>query len=132
LNHYGNSDSITHIKVALAGFKRGLRFIDYREFATLAHELRTMLQEIEENVNDPRLGVELVAAFLETTALCSKTVTSPMPISEKCKDLTLLRHLSLTLVDVRTKTGWQFSSWSYINVMNTEIGIGSLTVERNT
>jgi len=60
------TNSITHIKATLAGFKRGLRFIDYRESATLAHELRTMLQEIEENVDDPRLGLELVAALLET------------------------------------------------------------------
>jgi hypothetical protein len=48
------STSITYIKATLAGFKRGLRFIDYRESAALAHELRTMLQEIEENVDDPR------------------------------------------------------------------------------
>ncbi len=60
------SESIKRIKAQLAGQKRGRRFIDYRESGSYARKLEALVCEIDRLVEDPRLGVELVAAFIET------------------------------------------------------------------
>ncbi|HKK20395.1 MAG TPA: hypothetical protein VJ983_02905 [candidate division Zixibacteria bacterium] len=59
-------DAGKSIKSRIAGLKRGRRFIDYYESAPYAGELERLLDEIDRSAVDPRRGVELVAAFIQT------------------------------------------------------------------
>jgi hypothetical protein len=61
-----NSDAVKSIKSRLAGLKRGRRFIDYHESGRYARELESLLDEIDRTADDPRQGVELMAAFIGT------------------------------------------------------------------
>lgn len=61
-----NSDAVKSIKSRLAGLKRGRRFIDYHESGRYARELESLLDKIDQTADDPRQGVELVAAFIQT------------------------------------------------------------------
>lgn len=58
--------TIRSIKSRLAGLKRGRRFIDYSESGTFARELEGLLDDIDSVAEDPRQGIELVAAFFRT------------------------------------------------------------------
>lgn len=57
---------IKHLKARLSALKRGKRFIRWGESAGLARELRELLQEIAQQMDDPRGGAELVANFYTT------------------------------------------------------------------
>ncbi len=61
-----NKDAVRSIKSRLAGLKRGRRFIEYRESNAFALELERLLDEIDTLAENPRKGVELVAAFIQT------------------------------------------------------------------
>ena len=61
-----NSDAVKSIKSRLTGLKRGRRFIDYYESGPYARQLERLLDEIDRTADDPRQGVELVAAFIQT------------------------------------------------------------------
>lgn len=60
------SDSIKKIKARIAGLRRGRRFIDYRESGEYALKLESLLTSLESVLVEPRQGLELVAAFIET------------------------------------------------------------------
>ncbi len=53
-------------KTKMAGIKRLRRFIPRKESSRFAQELYSLLQDLKAEVKDPRLGVELTAAFFET------------------------------------------------------------------
>ncbi|MEW6049724.1 MAG: DUF6880 family protein [Candidatus Zixiibacteriota bacterium] len=57
-------ESVKAIKSRIAGLKRGRRFIDYHESGLYARELESLLDEIDRVADNPRQGVELVAAFI--------------------------------------------------------------------
>ncbi|PLY02068.1 MAG: hypothetical protein C0622_06015 [Desulfuromonas sp.] len=57
---------IKQLKDKLSSLKRARRFIRWGESAGLARELRNVLQQIEEQVDDPQIGCELVANFYTT------------------------------------------------------------------
>jgi len=59
-------DDAKQLKDKLASLKRARRFIRWGESAGLARELQNMLQQIEERVDDPQIGCELVANFYTT------------------------------------------------------------------
>lgn len=59
-------ETIKQLKAKLTALKRTRRFIRWGESAGLARELRDLLCEIEEGVDDPRIGVDLLASFYTT------------------------------------------------------------------
>lgn len=59
-------EDIKRFKAKLSGLKRSRRFIRWGESAGLARELKSLLQELQTGVDDPRTGAELVAAFYQT------------------------------------------------------------------
>lgn len=59
-------ENIRRFKAKLSGLKRSRRFIPWGESAYFARELETLLQELKAGKYDPRMGVELMAAFYET------------------------------------------------------------------
>jgi hypothetical protein len=54
------------VRAGIAGLKRTRRFVDYSGSFALAHKVETLIEDLKSSVNDPRTGVELVAAFYET------------------------------------------------------------------
>lgn len=58
-------ENIERFKRKLTGIKRSRRFIRWGDSATFARELQGLLQDLQEEVSDPRTGVELIAAFYE-------------------------------------------------------------------
>ncbi|MBN1957780.1 MAG: hypothetical protein JW773_06225 [Desulfuromonadales bacterium] len=56
----------TYFKAKFSALKRSRRFISWGESAGLARELRDLLQQIEDHVEDPQIGCELVAIFFTT------------------------------------------------------------------
>jgi hypothetical protein len=58
-------ENIQRYKEKLAELKRRQYFISWKESAAFAHELEMLLADLESGVDDPRTGVELVAAFYE-------------------------------------------------------------------
>ena len=56
---------IKRFKAKLAGLKRAHRFISWRENSSFARELSGLLFDLEEGVEDGKIGVELVARFFE-------------------------------------------------------------------
>ncbi|MCD6249550.1 MAG: hypothetical protein J7J98_04375 [candidate division Zixibacteria bacterium] len=58
--------SIRKIRAGIAGLKRGQWFIDYYESGEYSIKLESLLASIERVSVEPRQGVELVAAFIET------------------------------------------------------------------
>ena len=69
-------ETVKRAKAKLAGLKRARRFIDWRKVGGFARDLEGLLADIEENVEDGKVGVELVASFLE----CDRAVF------ERCDD----------------------------------------------
>lgn len=61
----GQSENIKRFKSKLAGLKRSRRFIDWRGASDFARELERMLADLEAGVDDPKNGVDMVAAFFE-------------------------------------------------------------------
>jgi len=61
----GPSENVKRYKSKLAGLKRASRFIDWRGASDFARELERMLADLKAGVDDPRVGVEMVAAFFE-------------------------------------------------------------------
>ncbi len=59
-------ENIRRYKAKLAGLKRRRRFISWKESAAFAHGLEMLLGDLKSGVDDPRTGVELVAAFYKT------------------------------------------------------------------
>lgn len=59
-------ENIKRFKAKLAGLKRSRRFIGWGESSGFARELVALLQDLQAGVDDPRTGVELVAAFYES------------------------------------------------------------------
>jgi Family of unknown function (DUF6880) len=57
------NENIRRYKAKLADLKRGRRFIPWNESAAFAHELEMLLADLKSGVDDPRTGVELMAAF---------------------------------------------------------------------
>ncbi len=60
------SQDIRKIKAGIAGLKRGQRLIDYYVSDEYSIKLESLLASIESVSVEPRQGVELVAAFIET------------------------------------------------------------------
>jgi len=58
-------ENTRRFKAKLAGLKRARRFIDWRGASGFARELEDMLADLEAGVDDPKTGVEMVAAFFE-------------------------------------------------------------------
>jgi hypothetical protein len=58
-------ENIQRYKEKLAELKRRQRFISWRESAAFAHELEMLLADLESGVDDPRIGLQLVAAFYQ-------------------------------------------------------------------
>ncbi|MGD9366030.1 MAG: hypothetical protein PVH87_10055 [Desulfobacteraceae bacterium] len=58
-------ENIQRYKEKLAELKRRQYFISWKESAVFAHELEMLLADLESGVDDPRTGVELVAAFYQ-------------------------------------------------------------------
>ena len=56
-------ENIQRYKEKLAELKHRQYFISWRESAAFAHELEMLLSDLASGVDDPRTGVELVAAF---------------------------------------------------------------------
>jgi hypothetical protein len=56
-------ENVQRYKKALANLKRRKRFIDWRESASYVRKLEMLLQDLKAGVDDPLVGVELVAAF---------------------------------------------------------------------
>ena len=50
----------------LAGLKRRKRFVGWRESSRFARELTMMLHGLRSSINDPLIGIELMAAFMRT------------------------------------------------------------------
>ena len=61
-----NKDAARSVKSRIAGLKRGRRFIEYRESNAFALKLERILLDIDTLAENPRQGVELVAAFIQT------------------------------------------------------------------
>lgn len=53
------------VKARIAGLKRSRRFIDWRGIGGFARDLDALVEDIRA-IDDPRLGLELVAAFFKT------------------------------------------------------------------
>ncbi|MEN6521628.1 MAG: DUF6880 family protein [Armatimonadota bacterium] len=70
------SENKKRFKAKLAGLKRARRFIDWRGASDFADELEQMLADLEAGVDDPKTGVEMVAAFFEADD----------PIFNRCDD----------------------------------------------
>ncbi|MCB2216996.1 MAG: hypothetical protein KQH59_13080 [Desulfobulbaceae bacterium] len=58
-------ENVQRFKKKLSGLKRSRRFIDWRGAASFSRELEMLLQDLKAGVDDPLIGVELVAAFYE-------------------------------------------------------------------
>jgi hypothetical protein len=58
-------ENVQRFKKKLSGLKQSRRFIDWRGAAGFARELELLLQDLKSGVDDPFMGVELVAAFYE-------------------------------------------------------------------
>ncbi len=58
-------ENIQRFKKKLSGLKNSRRFIDWRGASGFARELEMLLQDLKSGVDDPLIGVELVAAFYE-------------------------------------------------------------------
>lgn len=58
-------ENVQRFKKKLSGLKRRKRFIDWRGAAGFSRELELLLQDLKSGVDDPLIGVELVAAFYE-------------------------------------------------------------------
>lgn len=69
-------ESVTRFKAKIAGLKRSRRFIGWREVGGFARELEGLLADLEENVEDGKVGVELAALFFK----CDRSVF------ERCDD----------------------------------------------
>ncbi len=59
-------ENIERFKAKLRSLKRSRHFIHWRESASFARRLETLLQDLRANVDDPKIGSKLVAAFYET------------------------------------------------------------------
>jgi hypothetical protein len=59
------AENIKRFKAKLAGLKRMRRHVAYSEAADFARELGAALEDLRVGCDDPRAGVELVAAFFE-------------------------------------------------------------------
>ena len=55
-----------YFKARFSALKKSRRFISWGESAGLSRELREILQQIEDQVEDPQTGCELVASFFTT------------------------------------------------------------------
>ncbi|MFH1679803.1 MAG: DUF6880 family protein [Candidatus Eisenbacteria bacterium] len=60
------TEKVRRVRAGIAGLKRMRRFVDYRESFALARKLEALLGDLNLAADDPRTGVELVAAFYET------------------------------------------------------------------
>ncbi len=69
-------EKVKRFKAKLAGLRRSRRFIDWREVGSFARDLAGLLADLEEGVEDGKVGVELVARFFE----CDRAVF------ERCDD----------------------------------------------
>jgi hypothetical protein len=58
-------ENVQRFKKKLSCLKHSRRFIDWRGAAGFARELEMLLQDLQSGVDDPTIGVELVAAFYE-------------------------------------------------------------------
>jgi hypothetical protein len=58
-------ENIQRYKEKLSELKRRQRFISWKESAAFAHELEMLLADLESGVDDPRIGLQLVAAFYQ-------------------------------------------------------------------
>lgn len=99
-------ENIQRYKAKLADLKRRQYFISWKESAAFAHELVMLLADLESGVDDPRTGVELVAAFyladgdiFEQSRLASSGKSS----SAACVDIA---RVYLECGDARTALSW--------------------------
>lgn len=60
------SKTYKRLRAKIAAIKRSERFVDYYEAYSFANDLHMLVNEIEEQVDDPVEGARLVAAFIET------------------------------------------------------------------
>ena len=56
-------ENLQHYKAKLAGLKNDDRFVSWQASAAFARELEMLLKDLESGVEDPRIGVELIADF---------------------------------------------------------------------
>jgi hypothetical protein len=59
-------DIVKRFRTKVAGLRRMRRFHDWRESKALSRKIEDILQDLKAGVENPRKGVELVAAFFET------------------------------------------------------------------
>ncbi len=59
-------EGVKRIKAKLAGLKRSRSFVDWRGAAAFRFKLKSLLQDVEAAVRDPKQGVGLVKLFFET------------------------------------------------------------------
>ncbi len=57
--------NVLRFKKKLSCLRKSRRFVDWRGSAGFARELEMLLQDLKAGMNDPLIGVELVAAFYE-------------------------------------------------------------------
>ncbi len=60
------AEIVKKFKARVSGLKRRRAFVSWRESAGLERELRSMIEDLEAGVDDPKLGTELVIRFYET------------------------------------------------------------------
>jgi len=58
-------ENIQRYKAKLNRIQARERFISWRESAAYAHELEILLADLQSGVDEPKLGVELLASFYE-------------------------------------------------------------------
>ncbi len=58
-------ENVQRFKKKLSGLKRRKRFIGWRESVAFSRKLEMLLQDLKSGVDDPLIGLELVAAFYE-------------------------------------------------------------------
>lgn len=63
------SEKCKRLKAKISGIRRRRRFIDYRESGPYARQLESLLDEIDGVAENPRQGVELIAAFIGTDSV---------------------------------------------------------------
>jgi hypothetical protein len=69
-------ENVRRFKAQLGSLRRMHRLIRYGESGTFARDLLAILDDLKAGVNDPAVGMQLVAAFTKQTVPCSIILTT--------------------------------------------------------
>ena len=59
-------ENLRHLKARIRGLRQRKRFLGAREAQSYASDLSDLLADIQRNIEDPKIGLELVVAFFES------------------------------------------------------------------